>query len=529
MTLVRRPSPLYCIAIFLLAWLTGCTSVAPRIKSDQKLTGQEGAVIFKLINNSADPTDPVEAVTQITLYQIKATADVVEPRHKPSYLLFRNQKTTHTTAVFSGVIPPGRYEVLSASGMHGNTIYTFPLASMVSQFDVKPGEVSLLGTLVIQPLADKKFNVGYVPPDADMQATYVQLFPAMAAQTQGQAFNTIEPTPMMRSRAEFATKSKLISRAINNLFQSDQGDFFYGSKLGTAYWKKAGEKTWRSLDVGSWHEVLTLRMVGRGALVVGGEEGLLRYSVDEGKTWRSLTPPEQGAIHALIPVHDGKVLAMVKNDKQWTAYISSDLLQGRWDKLNSFEHETSFNRDLRVAQSASVVSTDSWVGVLMPNGVLYGIDVKTGQLQRRANTSFSLTNVTMMGDNALLMRGLRWVPAYLVSDNLGHSWSELSLRSYTVAVAVKDRKTLYAITENGTGLTAGEYQLQATRDGGLTWTATGVPPPGFSSVRQMVVDKHDGSLLAFYMNGIRMRSVDEGKTWVKGNCFFCNDSAAMSK
>ncbi|MNW14576.1 hypothetical protein D3C71_2128340 [compost metagenome] len=60
-----------------------------------------------------------------------------------------------------------------------------------------------------------------------------------------------------------------------------------------------------------------------------------------------------------------------------------------------------------------------------------------------------------------------------------------------------------------------------TRDGGKSWSHTGSSPglTGAYAVRQMMVDRADGSLLAFLPDNAIVRSADEGKSWkiVKDN------------
>lgn len=454
--------------------------------------------------------DPAETVSMVSIRKLKSASYPVDARPEV-YTLFRTQKSTHTTAIFSGMVPAGRYTLVRATGVQGNTTYSFPLEIMVSQFEVKTNQVSFLGTLVIHPLEGKRFNVGYVPPDGEMQETFEQLFPSMAQQTKGQPFNAMEMTPLMRQRSELAPYFKPLTTAMNGMFQSDSGDFYYGSKLGTAYWRKAGTKSWRFVDVGSWREVLTLRPLG-SALVAAGEEGLLRYSVDEGKTWASLVPPEHGSIHALIPTGGGKVAALVKRDDLWTVYTSSDLWKGRWQKLDSFPHESSIN--IPWQRSPHIISTPSWLGVMMPNGILYGVDLKTEKLSRRANNSFSARDLISLGGDSILLKGVRFATTFLISDDLGQTWTELPLSRFPGFVAAKDRRNLFALTSEG-GVSGGQIQMKGSRDGGVTWSVTGTPPtkPGWVSIVGMQIDKYDGSLLLFYKDGNRMRSQDEGKTW----------------
>ena len=190
----------------------------------------------------------------------------------------------------------------------------------------------------------------------------------------------------------------------------------------------------------------------------------------------------------------------------------TEILTLPWQKLDSFPHESSIN--IPWQRSPHIISTPSWLGVMMPNGILYGVDLKTEKLSRRANNSFSARDLISLGGDSILLKGVRFATTFLISDDLGQTWTELPLSRFPGFVAAKDRRNLFALTSEG-GVSGGQIQMKGSRDGGVTWSVTGTPPtkPGWVSIVGMQIDKYDGSLLLFYKDGNRMRSQDEGKTW----------------
>ena len=257
-------------SLVVMALMLAACGTTP-ITSEQKLTGQEGAVVLKLITNGSGASDPAETLSSISLK--RETPPGPRAAANETVTLVRTRAVTHTTAVFSGMVLPGRYQVMNAVGSSGNTTYTFPLAPRLSSFEVKEGEVSLLGTVLIQPLEGSRFVVGYIAPDADLTETFEQLFPALAEQTRGKPIHTFEATPEMSRSAEIAPQFKQMASAFNGLKIMDDGAIVAGSKVGRVVWRKAGERQWRRLNVGSWKEVLTVRAY-RGGLLAAGEEGL---------------------------------------------------------------------------------------------------------------------------------------------------------------------------------------------------------------------------------------------------------------
>lgn len=502
--LALRPAMLWSTVLL----LAGCATAPAPISTSQKLTGQEGAVVFKLITNSGAASDPAETLSSITLRRDLAPGATATPQD--TAVLSRTREMTHSTAVFSGMVAPGHYRMSHATGYAGNTTYTFPLGGF-SNFQVRTGEVSLLGTLLIQPLEGSRFVVGYVPPDAELTQTFEALFPALAQQTRGQAVNTLEPSAEVNRRTQLAPHFKRLTTSYNGLQASADGTILAGSKLGRIIWRKAGEKRWRTLHLDTWKEVLSVR-VYRNGLLAAGEEGLLRYSADEGLTWQTLTPPDQGLIAAAEPLPNGKVIALVRRNTSWSAYASDDLMAGKWRKLGSFDQERSFNVSW---QNAIALASGNRAGILMPNGEFLVVDGSSETIERRS-TGVSTFGAQVMPDGMLVVRGGTMTRTTLVSTDGGKTWTDLNTNRFVQAITFANPTTAYAVAPVDPGLFAGTYALMVSRNGAKTWTRVGeIPGDKPGDARSLLVDRTDGSLLAFLQNGQVLRSTDEGKTWTR--------------
>ena len=494
-----------------LVWLlAGCATSPPPISTEQKLTGQEGAVVFKFITNGATAADPSETLSSITLRRDLAPGATATPQD--TAILRRTREMTHSSAVFSGMVAPGHYRVSHATGYSGNTTYTFPLGGMLSPFDVKKGQVSLLGTLLVQPLEGTRFVVGYVPPDAELNQTFEVLFPALAEQTRGQPVNTFEPSPELTRRILLAPQFRQLSTAHNGLQSSADGTILAGSRMGRVIWRKAGERRWRALNLGTWREVLWVRAY-RDGLLAAGEEGMLRYSSNEGRTWQALTPPAPGLIAAAEPLPNGKIVALVRRNTEWTAYASNDPVAGAWRKVGSFEQERSLNVPW---QNAIALASGNRVGIMMPNGEFLVVDGDSETIERRS-TGVSTFGAQVMPDGMLVVQGGTLTRSTLISTDGGKTWIDLNTSRFVQAITFASRTTAYAVAPVDPGLFAGTYALMVTRDGAKTWVKSGELPTGAlpNQVRHLFVDRTDGSLLAFLQNGQVQRSTDEGKTWTR--------------
>ncbi|HEY0819390.1 MAG TPA: sialidase family protein [Rhizobacter sp.] len=490
-----------------LAMLAGC--VATPIATDRKLSGQEGAVVLKLVLNGMSPSDPTETLSSIVIRRERPAGerevggDVVT--------LVRTRAVTSSTAVFSGMVEPARYRFVHGSGVSGNTTYTFPIGSMLSGFEVKPGEVSLLGTLLVQPIGGLRFVVGYQPPDAELKETFEQLFPALAAQTRDKPFNTLEMTPEMQRRAEIAPRFKLMPSMMSGFAQASDGGYYVGGRIGKVRWRAPGESAWQRADLKTWREVLTLRPY-RGGLLAGGEEGLLRHSADKGKTWTALTPPDRGLIHTLELMPSGKLAALVQREDVWTVYATDDAFAGAWRKLASFDNERSINVGWQLPIPLTVGRR---IGLAMPNGSIRLVDTETGAVTQ-ASTGQSLVGVQALPDGTLIAQSVVMVKTTLVSTDDGKTWTDLNTSRFVAAIAFRDRQTAFAVAPIAPGVFPGEFGLMTSIDGGRTWKHSGSVPGGAGSLatlRELRIDRTDGSLLALLQSGTVMRSTDEGKSW----------------
>ena len=492
-----------------LAFLAGCASGPPPISSAQTLSGREGAVVVRLITNGVEANDPADTLSTLTLKRDVPSG--VQPTAEDTAVLRRTREMTNSTAVFSGMVAPGRYRLSHATGFFASTQYTFPLADRLGAFEVKPREVSLLGTLLVQPLPGRRFVVGYLAPETELINTFQSLFPGLAEQTRGQVPNQFEPNAELMRSASLAPAVRNLTAVLNGIDSTPDGSLLAGGKMGRVIWRKPGEERMRALQIDTWLEVLSVRAYRQG-LLAAGEEGLLRYSSDEGKTWRSLPAPAAGLIAAAEPLSNGKVLALVRRGPLWSAHISDDPLAGGWKLLASFAEERSINLPF---QSPFVLASRDRVGVFMPNGELLLVDGNSGALERRS-IGTSLWGAQVVADGALLAQGGYMSRTTFISTDGGRQWRDLGVSRFVTAITAANDQTFYAIAPVDPGVFAGAYALMVSRDGAKTWKkSSDVPGGNPGEVRSLLVDRHDGALLAVLTQGRVMRSTDDGVTWTR--------------
>lgn len=300
-----------------------------------------------------------------------------------------------------------------------------------------------------------------------------------------------------------------VSTRLNDVHLTADGSLLAGSKMGRVIWRKAGEKVIRKLQVDTWLEILSVRAY-RNGLLVAGEEGLLRYSDNEGKTWKALVAPTPGIVAAIEPTSDGKLLALIQRGKQWSVHVSDDPMAGGWRELASFER---ILLSLRGGDPLAVAGSGR-VGAMMTNGEFFVVDGTTEKLERHSSGA-GVAYVQWLGDGTLIARAESRRGSSVRSTDGGRHWVELNTYNDTVAVTAADAQVFYAVAPNAPGLVIGaKMALMVSRDGTKTWSQSGSVPGGSPfDVRNLLFDHTDSSLLAILSDGRVMRSTDEGQTW----------------
>ena len=500
-----------CLAAVVALVLAGCVTTPAPIKAEQTLDGTEGAVVVKLIGKNGSVWDTIETLSSLSLFNTRTLAPGEHYNAYDNVTLTRTNALTNSTVIFSGMVRPGTYRITHAAGFRGSITYTFPFQQTpnLSEFDVKTGQITMLGTLLVQPLEGNRFVIGYIAPDEEFRATVRQLYPVLAEQAKARPVNTFWPSAQLNKNIEFGRRIARIHTGWNSVHQDADGTYLSGGKMGSVVMRKPGENQWRLLNVGALAEVRSVYRVN-GGLLAAGEEGLLRYSQDDGRTWAKLTPPDPGLIEAAVPLKSGKILALGRRDGLWTMYVSDSLENINWRKLNSFKDGASLN----IAWlPAMCFAWRDGVGVMMPNGDFYEADGERGTATL-VNTGPTTSEAYVMPNGTLFKTAGNLGSSRYTSSDQGKTWSEVKFPRFSFRAATNDANTIYTIAAIDPGFYPGPYGLKTSRDGGKTWVHTGTFP-GDDPVEtlQLAVDRVDSSLLAFMTRGRIMRSSDEGKTW----------------
>lgn len=502
-----------------LAATSGLTACASNLPVDERRTippGQ-GAILLRLVTDGQlkrvpDQTEPADFADDV-LSAVVVRTGPKQSTHRVR--LMRLNGTTHSSVVMAGFAEPGQYHVAWIEDRDD----AFILDPELLKFEVTANTLSLLGTLVVEKVAEQLTDVGHVPADVEAEKIAIGAVPALWPL--GQAGRIALPTngrPRLLASQERARRFKAGMQPLPVVEQLGTGEFASRGRLGKFYLRPRRRSRAVAIDSGTWGELTSVCRY-RGGLVVAGEDGLLRFSSDDGQRWAPMPSPMPGLIRLVLPLRDGGLVAVVRYGPTWSVHVADDPWRTGWRKTAEF----TFRESRNVAWPAELVlAVGEKVGVMHRAGSFALVEPRSGQVVRSKHEvpvttlnpvgSVFVTGLSATPDGLLTMRARRVGIVTLVSADEGRTWTDLNLPRSLVAFTLRDRRVGHAIGVPDGG---GQYELLTTRDAGATWVRSGQVPFDPAQVVRLDVDRVDGALLAQLRNDRVMRSMDEGINWTE--------------
>lgn len=455
-----------------------------RMSSNQLVTARTNASDAVLVVNRRDPR-PGEVTRRYTLESV-AVASL-------------------NSQAYGGALPPGNYELSQI--IVGNA-FAMLANSGLGSFHVEAGRITYLGN--VQQLT--------LPPSPGRTSERV-LFGHEGAQTKADegkdlveehfpAFVNLLDRPFLgwdpgSFDAAMMRQRHLVIRmnSAGHYGMLDLGDegVLFGNQGGIIRVIRPGKRA-RHLDTGMPYAVRALAHLPDGTLLAGGEQGLFKFSRDQGKTWRPMLHAlPEGTVHSIKVGADATIYITHVRRGQVTVYKGRmDVTQwsplytrpaGRWMRPLTFRQEGSL--------------------VLVPEQrTLVLIDLATGTAIERQLPGFA-RSFSVAPDGRLFCEcaggptlGANGVG---VSSDGGQSWTPLALPKTVEAPYFRD--ALHGITTERK--LVGMSRFHVTSDGGTTWT------PGETSAQGALLGHtSDGrTLYAQGTRGLLYASTDDGRSW----------------
>lgn len=484
----------------LVLLVTACAT-SKYIAPDQTLKAGEGAFVVKIVT---DADLQFSMVYSLQWIEVQRVDDPDSAAFTGAWI--RRDANSPESMIFSGTLKPGRYQLVQAGGTDRARV-SLPLR-YYGTFEIRPGQLSMLGTLIIRPIKETRrllgvaaVGYGFVQPDGAMLHAVEQYFPALAAQVKGQVARGFVLTPDLNDAADLALQQKQRSQYLAGVWQDERGNIYTARNMGRVSVKRAGQQGWREMDVGSWRGVSSFKAYLTG-LIAGGEEGLFKFSSDDGKTWTDLVPPAWGQVAHIEVVRDNRLVVVVRRDATWTVFATDDPRTGTWKTLGTLPlHSTPL-----FFQPFSPSFVRSGNSLVIGGGLqdaVHIMDLDSGSVESIRNPIAIAFAINGQATGSLVLRGAVLKQVALLSEDGGRTWRELKPRGF---VAFKDASNAYLVYD---------MHVAYSRDGGNKFVYQDNASWKEDDVREFLIDRSDQSLLVFLFDGSIYRSRDEGATWTK--------------
>lgn len=482
------------IAVFALI-IAGC-AVEPLTPATE-VSADSGAVVLRLATNNAPAG----------FYAGYASVHVSSERGM--HVLSRRNHGVIRTGVFTGALPPGRYQLSKLETIGFNFQQWVNVPSGFGTFTVRPGQLTDLGTLVLEPAGGNKILFARTPSETETRELVAAAFPKVASTVLAKpilAWDSNENAASLRNTF-LAMRARVAP--LNYPAVAPSGAVYAGSILGQILVRWPRQSSWTQLDTGTTREILSV-IEDATAIVAGGEEGFLARSLDSGRSWERIGAPDGGAILHIVRRPNAGLMVVSMYDRDLTVW---ELAGPSWQMRSRFPFERSFNS--ATAQAPHVVSNERRLYVALPNGVIHAFGFSDGQWQRH-EAPFTLLTLATAGD-LLYGYGTKFTSSLWISADGGNTWRDLDTSRRAGAPVFTDASTGYVVYIKE--VFAAKMSVQMTKDGGRTWKETGDLPEaaarGAIVLRPMVVHPNGPTLLLFGVNGAVHSTRDLGVTWTE--------------
>ncbi len=362
----------------LLVLVSGCAgninylSPLPE-KNSAPLDQNHGIVVAKIINASL--SKPFNEL-------IITPENINESKDAKFQLLNSIRPLSDGSTVFASATPGGAYTLGAIGFRHvqDDLIYyqTIPVGKASGTFEVKPGEVTDLGSLVFyqKHLGDENIGMLIRVPDepSNVLSTY---FPS---------YKTPDTHIYRWNKDEFdGEREKLYLTAsqhptiFDGRYKSPDGSIYFLAKLGVIL-KRDSSGRWSQDTVNTNSGLTAISQNNKGDIAVGGLDGRFFYKMAKG-SWVDLSMPSEFQIDYINFTGENS-LDVIANSSDTIRILRGNKVNGsiEWDELNRYtsDHGWSHSRS-GARQDASTASS--------PAG------------SNRWKDSIKKVNVSKVGDN----------------------------------------------------------------------------------------------------------------------------------
>ncbi len=502
-----------------LVSLSGCAAPATAIASDTSLQASEGLVAVRVVD-----------VGRVPIKRLNVVSTTTGETHQLRPIRFG--QTTSTTYV--GRLPAGRYQPSQLIGVaataRGTERIDVPLAPLTGKFDVEAHRVTDLGTIVFTEVDDRrpslnlgsressfKFALPLDPTPVATEALIKSRYPQIAGAIAGRSALSWVPGTVPKSPDGAIAVARARAVATIQPTVVTGGDLLTVGALGVIDRRSAANAKMTRFSANTIHGIESMLILQDGRWLVGGEEGYLAVSSDNGARWQRLSGVDaEGVIIQLAQGPDGRVFMVVDRDREAVVYESqpNPMAWKEIKRLPSDREQSALTQELGEAKKFlrdyAGASSDRLVVYTRPD-TLASLDMKTGAWSTHTTPRTLHHGIKVTKDG--LVVAMQMQSGIYGSVDYGATWTKMDAYVHMSEPHFLDRQrgVMIAAETKVTGL--GPYKLRSTTDGGKTWQAGADLGSSYWQWMQPLWVGGDGKTLYTVSSQEIRSSTDDGRTW----------------
>ncbi len=327
-----------------LLTLWGCeanrVNMRPALDHWTPVPAEEGVVVARII----DITDKTLPFNQLTLVPENVNASKEEKFER----LLAVTPRPDTSSVFASSVPPGKYAINSVRTYFSSNQWWYDKAEWpeanLGTFEVKPGQITDLGTLVVYPKVNgERYNTIIFRlndyPAVDALTTYLPFYKHNPEFT-----NTWDEDGLESDRLDTYIGAAQNPISFADTYTNAQGTTYFPSPLGIMM-VRDNQGQW-SLDAVETHYTLTaIAENSVGDLFVGSEEGQVFWR-KQNSPWQEVFLAPGLNIEKLYFDNENEITAVASGIDSIEVYRGSVTdANFSWKKINAFNTSTGWENN----------------------------------------------------------------------------------------------------------------------------------------------------------------------------------------
>lgn len=319
------------VAIVLV--LGGCASgvnMLPSLTETTVLSNQQGVVVAKVINASAYPLP----FNQLTI----APKNLNESdKIKPERLQAIDTPLTKST-VFAAPVNAGSYSLFSLRTFYTRGDYWFsrfaPADAKFGTFEVKPGQVTNLGTIIYYPKPDKDQYLHTLVrvDESDAGKTLKDYFPYYQYQPE-------QILPWNKDERDEERQNYFISIAQNPITYNEKylapdNSIYFVGKLGVIV-KRTADGEWLIDAVDTNSDLTSIAQNQAGDTIVAGNEGRVFIKRTDDEQWQDVSVTTNHDIERVVIQDNGDLDIIARKETKLIVY-RTNINQPNWQIIASY-------------------------------------------------------------------------------------------------------------------------------------------------------------------------------------------------